>query len=155
MNAIEMLKKDHRVIEELFQKYESLDGSDPAEKMTVFDEIRRALTLHARLEQEVFYPAYRQHYRPDGISPDEAVEQHKEVDRIFDRLQKIQAVSADFDAGMKELKRTVVHHVREEETEMFPSAEDKLGREKLEELAEKLQEGRRRLASEPSFRKSA
>ena len=155
MNAIEMLKKDHRVIEELFQKYESLDGSDPAEKMTVFDEIRRALTLHARLEQEVFYPAYRQHYRPDGISPDEAVEQHKEVDRIFDRLQKIQAVSADFDAGMKELKRTVVHHVREEETEMFPSAEDKMGREKLEELAERMQEARRRLASEPTLRKSA
>lgn len=155
MNAIEMLKKDHRVIEELFRKYESLDGSDPAEKMTVFDELRRAITLHARLEQEVFYPAYRQHYRPNGISPDEALDQHKEMDRIFDRLQKIEAGSSDFDSGMKELKRVLVHHVREEETEMFPSAEDKMGREKLDELAEKLQEARRRLASEPNLRKSA
>lgn len=155
MNAIDLLRKDHRMVEDLFKRYESLDGSDPAEKMTVFDEIHRAIALHTRLEFDVFYPAYRQVYRPDGISPDEAIDQHREMERLFDRLEKIEAGSREFDAAMRELREIVDHHFREEETEMFPSARDRMGDDMLSDLGEKLQEARRRFAGETTFRKTA
>ncbi len=152
MNALDFLKRDHRKVEDLLAR---LQGPDVALKRQLFEQLRAELEMHTRLEQEAFYPAYRRVYTPDSISPDEAEAQHREVSRLLDRLSGLDPASEDFDRTLSELRKDVEHHVREEETEMFVKAQDKMSAAELEDLGRKLDELKSSLAAGARFRKTA
>lgn len=139
MKATDLLKKQHREVMTLFRK--ALASEDGEERRSLCDEITQKLKLHTHLEEEIFYPAYREvagsKKGEDQVL--EAYEEHHVVDLVLAELPDVDLESESFHAKMTVLKELVEHHVEEEQEEMFPAAEKKLGKERLDELAEEMQ----------------
>lgn len=124
IDALEMLKHDHREVETLFKEYERLaDGDDIAAKEAVATEICEKLTVHAQIEEEVFYPAARQVLdQPELI--DEAEEEHANAKQLISELEEMSPEDDAYDATVKSLSDAIAHHVDEEESEMFPKLKE-------------------------------
>lgn len=116
-DAIKLLKDDHRAVEKDFKAYESLE--DDADKQALADKICLALTVHAQIEEEIFYPATREAIDDDDLM-DEAVVEHASAKQLIAEIQAMKAGDPLFDAKVTVLGEYVQHHVEEEEKEMFP-----------------------------------
>lgn len=140
MKATDLLKKQHRQVEKLFKQGEKTE--DPRQRRQIMEQIANELKLHTKIEEEVFYPAVR---REMGTSKaeemvDEAFEEHHVVDLVLAELPKVDPEDERFEAKMTVLSELVEHHVQEEEEEMFPMAEKKLGRDRLNELGQQMEQ---------------
>lgn len=121
-DAIGMLTADHREVEELFKQYEGLGEGANARKKKLADQICTALTLHTMIEEEIFYPAMREEGDDSGAMVDEAVVEHASAKDLIAQLQEMDPEDELYDAKVKVLSEQIEHHVKEEETEMFPKA---------------------------------
>lgn len=137
MNAIELLKADHDVVEDLFKKVESTDESKhPA----LFDQIRMELEVHTHIEETIFYPKLK-----DGGDKElvditlEGIEEHHQVKMFLKELSALSDNSEKFEPKLKVLMEDVQHHVKEEEEEMFPLVKDQFDKETLEGLGADMQ----------------
>jgi hemerythrin superfamily protein len=122
-NAIELLKRDHRTVEELFKHYEYMkDGAEDAAKEELVAQICDALTVHAQIEEAIFYPAARRALQQEEGQDllNEAAVEHQTLKDIIGRLEMAPASDPLYDAGVTVLSEYVKHHVREEENELFP-----------------------------------
>lgn len=128
MNAIELLKKQHRLVEEIFEKIEK-DGAD---KNSLFAQLGDNLAAHATIEESLFYPAAFADQTEDMLR--EAVEEHLSVKRIITDMLAVGVDDETFDAKVKVLKEQIEHHVEEEEDELFPKVQKVLGKEDLATL---------------------
>ena len=135
MDAIVLLRTQHREVEKLFK---AVDKGD----LSVVPEICAALEEHARIEEEVFYPAVRAEV-PDEVSTIlESLEEHLIVKRLVAELSQMQRDDDAYEAKATVLAENVRHHVREEEDELFPAVRSALGRKRLVELADEMQRDR-------------
>lgn len=141
-DAIEMLKDDHRQVEGLFREYEELAAADELDaKEAVAAEICEKLTVHAQLEEEIFYPAARQALdEPELV--DQAEEEHADARQLISEIEEMSPEDDAYDATLKALVAAIARHVEEEENEMFPKLEEAgLETESLgEQMAERRQE---------------
>jgi len=137
MNAIEMLKKQHREVEKLFSKFEALGESAAKSKQRVFNEIADALAMHATIEEKHFYPAVKAKRTEDILL--EALEEHLSLKRIIADLLKMEPSDDSFDAKVKVLKEQVEHHVGEEEEDLFPKVTKILSASELTALQQQMQ----------------
>lgn len=136
MNAIDLLKQQHREVEDLFEKIEKSDQQ--AEKATLFRQLGSKLVGHDAIEREIFYPACEEAMGLTG-ELGEALVEHGVVE--FCLYQADQAVGKpDFEFKVTVLKELIEHHVKEEEDEFFPKVQKALGDEKLDSLGEELEE---------------
>jgi hemerythrin superfamily protein len=150
MKATDLLKKQHRQVEKLFKQCEKTE--DARQRRQFMEQIASALRLHTKLEEEVFYPAVREIGSSKAEEMiDEAFEEHHVVDLVLAELPKVDPEDERFQAKMTVLSELVEHHVEEEEEEMFPMAEKKLGAERIKELGQKM-EG---MAGGPGQRRAA
>lgn len=150
MKATDLLKKQHRQVEKLFKQCEKTE--DPRQRRQLMDEIANALKLHTSLEEKVFYPAVREMGTSKAEEMiDEAFEEHHVVDLVVAELPQVDPQDERFEAKMTVLSELVKHHVEEEEGEMFPMAEKKLGAERMKELAQEME----RMATESGQRRAA
>jgi hemerythrin superfamily protein len=118
VNALQLLREDHRRVRELFREFERADkrGREP-----IAEAAMRELEAHSKLEEQVFYPSVRGEVEnPDLIIRFE--EAHSIVDAILGEL-KLMPSGARFDAKFKLLIRSVEDHIREEEKDLFPHLE--------------------------------
>jgi len=148
-NAVAMIKEDHRRVESLYQDYQRLDGQ-PAQQRPVVEHICRELEIHAKLEEDIFYPAVQTRVSEDG--PDlveEAIKEHKEMKRLISQLQTGGLAGTDYNKIVHQLMRGVQHHVREEEEEMLPRAEQQLSHS-LEQLGMQMQQRKQELLAATS-----
>ena len=138
MKATELLKKQHREVESLFAKVLKTDDAKDRKKLAT--EITSKLEGHTTIEEEIFYPAYREasNTQKGEDLVLEAYEEHHVVKLVLGELPKVNASAENFKAKMTVLKELIEHHVEEEEEEMFPDAEKKLGKDRLEVLAEEM-----------------
>src|SRR5690242_12952688 len=113
MDAIEMLKSQHREVEAFFKKYEEKGDGAEKGKQQLFESIADALAMHATIEERHFYPAVRAKRTEDILL--EALEEHVGIKRVIADLLKIDSSEETFDAKVKVLKEQVEHHVEEEE----------------------------------------
>ena len=136
-DAIAMLKADHQRVRDLFSQYEAT--SNQATKRTLAQQVFMELETHAQLEENIFYPAMNEgtDEGPDLVK--ENVQDHETVHQLIQELQGMEHDTDEFDAKFQELIRNVEHHVEEEESEMFPLAEQELA-EDLDEMSEEMQE---------------
>jgi hemerythrin-like domain-containing protein len=122
-NALDLLKQDHQEVDKLFKQYEELkDGADDSEKEDLVSQICDALSVHAQIEEAIFYPAARQAL-PEEEGQDllnEAAVEHQTLKDIIARLEAAPTSDPLYDAGVKVLSEYTKHHVREEEDELFP-----------------------------------
>jgi hemerythrin superfamily protein len=150
MKATDLLKKQHRQVEKLFKEVEKTE--DPKQRRKLMDQIAADLKMHTQIEEELFYPAVREVGTAKAEEMiDEAFEEHHVVDLVLAELPQVDPEDERFEAKMTVLSELVKHHVEEEEEEMFPMAEKKLGAERIKELGQQLEQmagggGQRRAA---------
>lgn len=121
-DAIAMLMADHRKVKQLFSDFEQLrdDGSDE-DKSAIVKRICNELKIHSELEEEIFYPAVRKAIN-DSELMDEALVEHAGAKELIAQLEGASPGDDLYDAKVTVLGEQIVHHVKEEEGEMFPKA---------------------------------
>lgn len=135
MKATELLKKQHREVKALFGKAKKAKSAD---RRNVMDEITQKLQTHMTIEEEIFYPAVRElDTKKTGEIVPEAYEEHHVVKLVLAELPDVDLDDEQYEAKVTVLSELIEHHVEEEETEMFKSAE-KLGAERLGELGDEM-----------------
>jgi hemerythrin superfamily protein len=121
-DAIAMLTAEHREVKAMFEQYEGLGERAMASKKKIADQICTALTLHAAIEEEIFYPAVRAASKEAADLLDEALVEHAGAKDLIAQLQEMDPEDDLYDAKVKVLGEQIEHHVGEEEGEMFPKA---------------------------------
>jgi hypothetical protein len=119
-DVFEMLKTDHRHVQELFTKFED---ADKRARASIAEETLTALEVHAALEEELVYPAIAEVIE-DEETVNEAKEEHHVAKLLIKELHKMDAADEAFATKFKVLGELIGHHVEEEEGEMFPQAEE-------------------------------
>jgi hypothetical protein len=143
-NAIASLKADHEKVKALFTRFEK--GKDRATKMTIVGEALEELSIHAILEEEIFYPAVREEIDDEDVM-NEADEEHHVAKILIAELEEMDGSESHYEAKFTVLAESVRHHIKEEEETMLPKAQkteidfDALGEEMLERKEELLSEG--------------
>jgi hemerythrin superfamily protein len=132
--AIDLLKDQHREVEQLFSAFDK--ASSPDDKEELFETIADKLAIHARIEEQYFYPAVTAKKTEDMVL--EAFVEHTSIKRLLADLLEGDAEDPKFEAQMKVLKEQVEHHVEEEEEQLFPAAKKLLTRDELVALAQEM-----------------
>ncbi len=133
--AIQLLKQDHRTVEDLFEEFEG--AKRPADKRAIAKEICMELTIHAMIEEEIFYPAVK-----DVVDEEIYSEAHVEHDGAKVLIAEIMAADPSdefYDARVKVLSEMIKHHVKEEEQRDGMFAQARKGDIDFDELGERLQ----------------
>ncbi len=142
-DAVQLLRADHRKVQDLFDQYEKARGDD--RKAELAQEICTELKVHAQIEEEIFYPAAREALKEQDLI-DEATVEHASAKDLIAQIEQAQAGDELFDAKVIVLGEYIKHHVKEEHNEMFP----KLKKTKLDlkALGEQLAERKEALMAE-------
>ena len=146
-DAIALLKADHKEVNGLFKEYEKMADAeaDAEERQTLAEQICDMLTVHATIEEEIFYPAARES-EVDSDLLDEAEVEHASAKDLIAQIKGMSPDDELYDAKVKVLGEYVNHHVQEEEGEMFPKA--RRAKVDLAGLAEQLKQRKEQLMSE-------
>lgn len=118
-DAIAMLKADHEAVSQLFAEYEKTRSV--ANKQALVAEICTSLSVHAQIEEEIFYPAVKAALKDKLLVPEATVE-HSGVKDLIAQLSGEEPDGEMYEAKVKVLSDYVKHHVKEEQNEMFPKA---------------------------------
>ncbi len=139
MKVTNILKKDHRVVSGMILALEMTPQANGTVRKGLFTEIQRQLTVHAQAEEEVFYPAVRN--LNFGFVEQYVNDSYREHDNIKSLLSEISGIdpsSYDFDRKVADLRRTIQHHVEDEEGKIFPMLERQMSSEQLERLGQRI-----------------
>jgi hemerythrin superfamily protein len=147
VDAITLLKQDHKTVEQLFKRFEKTD--DTAEQRRIVDEIIRELSIHAAIEEQVFYPAIREAVPDAEDTVLESLEEHHVAKWVLSELVDMAPDAERFEAKVTVLIESVRHHVEEEEEELFPEVRKELGRKKLAEVGDALEKAKRTAPRKP------
>ena len=118
-DAIALLKADHDAVSQLFDEYEGARSVPNKKKLVA--EICTALSVHAQIEEEIFYPAVKSALKDKLLVPEATVE-HAGVKDLIAQFEGTDPDGEMYDAKVKVLSEYVKHHVNEEQNEMFPKA---------------------------------
>ena len=121
---LRLLKNDHRTVEQLFTRYEATTDRADKTRRELVDEIIRELSIHAAIEEQVFYPAVRLAVPDAEDEVLEGLEEHHIVKWTLSELQSLDPDAERFHAKVTVLMESVRHHVEDEEGEMFPKVRD-------------------------------
>jgi hemerythrin superfamily protein len=134
MDAIELLKAQHRLVEKFFEDIEQ--GDDPDERESTFLKLADNFAAHATIEEQIFYP------RAYGDETEEllldAVEEHLSIKRLVTDLLDMEPDDDQYAAKIKVLKEQIGHHVKEEEGDLFKKVEKQFDKQQLEELGQEM-----------------
>ena len=115
-DATAMLKADHKRVADLFEEFEKTKSDN--RKMSIVAQICQELTVHAQIEEEIFYPAVKAALKDHELVPEAAVE-HAAVKDLIAAVEGKTPFGEMYDAKVKVMSEFVKHHVKEEEKEMF------------------------------------
>ncbi len=151
MDAITLLKKDHQTVESLFKRFEKLGDRAKKGKQETVERIVKELSVHAAIEEAVFYPAVRSAIDDKKIDDMvlEALEEHHIAKWTLSELEGMTPDHERFDAKVTVLIESVRHHVEEEEQDLFPKVTKALGKERLKELGDALAEAKKVVPTRP------
>lgn len=138
MDAITLLKNDHRTVEKLFKRFETAGERAFVKKRQLVDQIIEELSRHAAIEEQLFYPVARLTVPGTDDIALESLEEHHIIKWVLAELETMAPEDERFDAKVTVLIENVRHHVREEEEDLFPKVRDELGRRALTDLGEAL-----------------
>jgi len=138
MNAFTLLKADHKKVAGIFEKLEPTTERGVKTRAELFSQLKSELDVHARIEEEIFYPALKEANETHDIIL-EGYEEHGVIKTLLGELDELAKDDETWGAKLKVLQENVEHHVEEEEGEMFPKAKEVLSAEEIEALGERLE----------------
>ena len=149
MDAITLLRNDHKAVELLFRHFEKAGDGAHVEKRRLVDQIIEALSIHASIEEQVFYPVARATVPKTEDIALESLEEHHIVKWLLAELADLDPTHERFNAKVTVLIENVRHHVKEEEKDFFPIVRDALGRKALGDLGDALAEAKKHAPTHP------
>jgi hemerythrin-like domain-containing protein len=138
MKATMLLKKDHSTVSGLFKEFDRLGESAFKGRRDLFNQIRIELEVHARIEEELFYPELEKVSEAADLVK-EAYREHQMVKDLLVEIRRLDPKDDDYVAKVEVLRENVEHHVEEEEGEIFPLAKKHLSTERLEKMGDQLE----------------
>ena len=117
--ATALLKADHQLVSKLFQEYEGTRSN--SKKAEIVSRICTELTVHAQIEEEIFYPAVKEALKDGELVPEATVE-HATLKDLISQIEGVEPDGEMYNAKVKVLSEYVKHHVKEEQNEIFPKA---------------------------------
>lgn len=147
MDIFQILKKDHQTVKDLFEKLEGTGARAAKSREKLFTQVKEDLEAHSQGEESVFYPALKKHKEMQAMV-DEATEEHDEVANLLEEMQELDIESEDWSSKLAELKKNVLHHVKEEEGEIFKKAKEILDKDEMQTLGKEFQEAKKQAAAE-------
>jgi iron-sulfur cluster repair protein YtfE (RIC family) len=132
-SVIEVLKRDHRNVEQLFSRFEST--KDPS----IVEEICSELEVHTAAEEQIVYPALRESVTGGDKLADEAEQEHSQAKQIIGRIKRT-TDPEHLDDVVGELKEAIEHHVEEEEGTVLPKMESDVGAAELDAMGSRVQD---------------
>ncbi|MFI7048539.1 hemerythrin domain-containing protein [Streptosporangium sandarakinum] len=149
MDAIVLLKDDHKTVEKLFKEFEQAGGTAYKKKQEIVEKISKELCEHAYIEEAIFYPEARAEAPDTSDHVLESVEEHHVVAWLLSELKGMDPKDERFDAKVTVLIENVRHHIKEEEEDWFPQVREALGRNRLQELGERMEKAKAEAPSDP------
>jgi hemerythrin superfamily protein len=145
MKATLLLRKDHEKIHELFEKFGMAKGPDANAKRGLFEEIRRELTLHLKVENEVFYSALRDQSTTKSTVElvDSLSEDHDKIERLLEQIDNSENNDKLLESSVTRLIELVDAHIQREEDQLYGEARRVLSEQRLEELGLEMEHRRR------------
>lgn len=144
IEATSLLRRDHKEVDALFADFENAKSA--SKKQEIVAKICLALTVHAQIEEEIFYPAVKLALKDKELIPEAYVE-HSTLKELIAQIEDIEPDGEMYDARVKVLSEYVKHHVKEEQNEIFPKAK---AAKKLDliDLGEQLQKRKEELLAD-------
>ena len=139
MNAIDLLKDDHDKVKKLLADGEKTGESSPAKRRSIFEELKREMTVHEQIEEEIFYKELRSHPKAKDLVL-EGIEEHNVVDTIMGELEMTEPTDEYWGPKFKVMRENIEHHIKDEEGEMFPTARKVFDKGELDELGKRMGE---------------
>jgi hemerythrin superfamily protein len=149
VDAITLLKNDHKAVKKLFREFEQAHKKDAPGRDEIAAQIVEELSVHAAIEEEILYPTVRKEVPDLEDEILESLEEHHGVKWTCLEITQMNPSDERYDAKVIVLSEHVNHHVREEEESWFPKVREKLGRKRLTELGAQLEEAKRTAPREP------
>src|SRR5581483_2650592 len=145
-SATAMIREDHRKVEQLYQQYKDPNAQNK-DKQSLAEQICRELEIHAQLEESIFYPAVQAKLGSTGTDlVKEAIKEHGTMKQYISQLCGHNLGKSEYDTTVHKMMKGVRHHVKEEEGEMLPEAEQHLDGE-LNRLGAEMQQKKQKLMS--------
>ena len=145
--AIELLESDHRKVEALFKRYEEAKEESEEAKQDVAEQVCDELTVHAQVEEDIFYPWLRENLSEEDMEMvEEAEVEHATAKDLIGQIEDAASPDETYDAKVKVLSEYIKHHVKEEEEEMFPKLAE--FKEELDELGQRMHARKAELRAE-------
>ena len=139
MDALSLLKADHDKVKKMLADGEQTTERAEKTRQELFDTLKAEMMLHERIEEEIFYPALKEHPKAKDIVL-EGFEEHHVVDEIMGELEATDVTDETWGAKFKVMKENIEHHIEEEEGEMFTQARQVFETDELEQLGERMAE---------------
>lgn len=117
-DAIALLRADHEKVSELFEQFEKSRSGE--KKVALAMQVCQELTVHAAIEEEIFYPAAKEALKDTEMVP-EAIVEHDGVKKLIAEIEEGDSEGEMFEARVKVLSELIKHHVKEEQDELFPA----------------------------------
>jgi hemerythrin-like domain-containing protein len=153
-DAISILKEDHKKVKAMLTELEESSEKATKKRTTLLAKIDQEVSIHAQVEEEIFYPAYRDaaEKKEERQLFFEATEEHHVVKMVLPELRETDPSTEVFTAKAKVLKELIEHHAKEEEREMFPAAKRVLDKDELVALGEQIEARKAQLKKQKSAR---
>ena len=137
MDAIALLKADHKVVEGLFAQVEK---TGPAKHPEIFTKIKAELDAHAHIEEKIFYPKLKAEGTKELVDIVlEGLEEHHQMKMFLAELASLSGKAEEFEPKLTVLIEDTKHHVKEEEGEMFPLVKKQFEKKVLEDLGARME----------------
>jgi hypothetical protein len=139
MDAIELLEHDHKNVKKLLEEIDETEANALEKRRELFERIRHEMQVHEKIEEQIFYPALKDHPRAKDIVL-EGYEEHHAVDVLLDELDDVPFDDERWAPKMTVIKENIEHHIEEEEEEMFEKARSILDDSDLARLGEQMEQ---------------
>lgn len=144
-DVLSLIEADHSKVEELFGQMEEGKKFENARKC--FQEIYREISLHAHAEELVFYPAMREYEETEGFI-EESEEEHSTAKILLEEMRKLEPGDREFETKFNALKDSFLHHVEEEESEIFDAVRECMEEDEFQQLGQEFQAVKTKMESE-------
>jgi hypothetical protein len=137
MDAIILLKHDHQKVKKMLEELDSTTERGVKTREELFAKVKQALVVHEAIEEEIFYPALKEHPKTKEIAL-EAYEEHHVVDMVMAEIEGVDFDDEKWGAKFTVMKENLEHHIEEEEGEMFKQAKRVFDQAELTQLGESM-----------------
>ena len=138
MDAMSLLKEDHRKVKKMLAELESTTERGVKTREELFTRLKQELVVHEAIEEEIFYPALKEHPKTKEIAL-EGYEEHHVVDTVMAEIEGVAYDDEKWGARFTVMKENLEHHIEEEEGEMFKQARQVFDDAELEDLGNRME----------------